>query len=296
MNKIYNKWNKTDGEWEFSENKLVQKNLHGVARCYQNFEIINFIVNFNIKMIESSNVQNGEGKFIFSDANVNENFRVDFMYNFNSCRIIASNWQLLSPLQLVKEKEYKIRIAVKDNLISVEVDDMSIIKNFNFGKKSDGYIGFGTYNASVEFSDCNIQCYKEKKCFIVMPFDQKRNFLYDYAIKPALERHPEFVFNFIRADESLTVGKISDEINEAIKDSDVIIADITENNRNVFYELGYAHAYSRKAILLIEEVKGEKLNIPFDIQDFRCHTYSFSKEGFEKIQKRINKLLSNILS
>ena len=128
-----------------------------------------------------------------------------------------------------------------------------------------------------------------------MPYDEKRNFVYEYVIKPVLENHPDFIFKYQRADESLTIGKISEEICESIEESDFVIADISEKNPNVFYELGYGHARSIKAILLIEKKQNTKLDIPFDIQDFRCHTYDFNKDGFEKIKNKLSSVLGSLL-
>ncbi len=88
----------------------------------------------------------------------------------------------------------------------------------------------------------------------------------------------------------------ADEINEWVRDSDVIIADITNRNPNVFYELGLAHALKRKAILLIQREEGKDLDIPFDISDFRCHPYEYSSAGFEKLRERLLTLLNNVMA
>lgn len=288
------------GDWQISRTRLfqrrVQDNSEGIyARHYFNVGHSNFIASFNAKILDTLDAPKGEVKFIFSDADQSESFRVDFMYETSACRITTGKWQYMSVLQLTANQRYRIRIAVKDNAISVEVDGLPIIQNFNFGKRSDGIVGFGTWCAATVFSDIEISALRKKRCFVIMPFDEKRDFLYEYVIKPTLDLHPEFDFDYERADEALTVGRISEEICEFIKEADIIIADITENNRNVFYELGYAHACEKKAILLIQPGESEKLDIPFDIQDFRCHKYDFSHDGFGDIGRRLPSLLSSIL-
>jgi hypothetical protein len=162
-------------------------------------------------------------------------------------------------------------------MLSVSVDGMKIIQDFNISKKSDGVVGLGSYDAKAEFSEINILPFEEKKCLIIMPFDRKRDLLYDYFIKPTLDKHPYFVFNYIGGDEALTAGKICEEITEFIEGADILLADVTIPNPNVFYELGFAYARSCKALLLLEELKGETANIPFDIQDFRCHIILFRR-------------------
>jgi len=292
-------WTQLHGRWTRYSRKLVQKNLLDITRCYQKFNYQNFTANFCFRLTDTAENENGETKFIYSNAHIKdkdrgENFRVDFAYGLNLCRIMAGNLQANSILQLTKNRVHKVRIRVKDNLISVEVDGLSIFSSFNFGKRSDGSVGFGTWCSAAEFAELDVQPFEVKNCFIIMPFDEKRNFLYEQVIKPVLLQHASFDFQFVRADESLTVGKISEEISDFIRDSDVIIADITEDNRNVFYELGYAHAVGKKAVLLIERQEGKRLDLPFDIQDFRCHEYRFSHEGFRIIRDRIAGVLTRI--
>lgn len=50
---------------------------------------------------------------------------------------------------------------------------------------------------------------------------------------------------------------------DAIESSDLIIADLSRQNANVMYELGYAHALRKKTILLMNEREAQK--IPSDL-------------------------------
>lgn len=131
-------------------------------------------------------------------------------------------------------------------------------------------------------------------CFVVMPFDEKRNFVYEYVIKPALEQHPVFDFEVIRADMLLTAEKITDEINAGIEKADLLVVDISAANMNVYYELGFGHAKERKAILLRESFP-ENPPIPFDIKDFRYHPYEFSRDGFKSMKERRTKIITNVM-
>ncbi len=257
------KWTYAHGEWKIGEGKLTQSNNKGITRTFQNINDSDYIAVFKMRLSQTNPEMPGEAKFIYSDADKNEDYRIDFMYGFGVCRVTAGKFQFNTILELVYEKEYLIKISVKDNLLTIYVDGMRIVYNYGFGKRSNGFVGLGSWTASVEFWDIDIRPFQQTKCFIIMPFDEKRNLLYDYVIKPALDKHPTFIFDYKRADEALTVGRISEEITEYINTADVLIADITSTNANVFYELGYAHAKLCKALLLIEEVKGVKLTIPF---------------------------------
>lgn len=302
MNLIKNsQWSYPLGVWKVKGGKLIQSSKEGITtRAYQSIESSDFIASYKMRLSRINQDVWGESKFIFSGADSGEHFRIDFIYTINACRltigeVMGKPVQFSTICELIEGKQYSIKITLKDNLLSVYIDGMKIFDNFNVGRRSNKAIGVGSYDARVEFAEIEISAYKENDCFIIMPFDYKRNFLYDYVIKPTLDLHPKLLFKHIRADEALTVGKISEEITEYINQADIVIADITSNNANVFYELGFVHGTKRKALLLIEKMEGEKLNIPFDIQDFRCHTYMFSKEGFEKISKKIGFVLANMI-
>ena len=250
-------WTSIHGDWQELEGVLTQSNVNGITRYANDSGYTNYIVQFKFRMTNTTPQRDGEVKFIITHANESEHdpgerWRIDLMYGPSMCRVSASSFALIANMHLVQNQVYSARIATKDNLVSVDIDGMSIIRNFNIGRRSNGHIGLGTYNAAAEFSDVIINPFVEKKCFVMMPFDASRNMLYDLVIAPVLHQYPRVVFQFIRADKSLTIGKISDEISEWVKGSDVIIADITNKNPNVFYELGLAHALKRKAILLIQ--------------------------------------------
>lgn len=75
-----------------------------------------------------------------------------------------------------------------------------------------------------------------------------------------------------RADDITEPGRITDQIISAIERADVVIADITDANPNVLFELGYADALEKRIIVLNQRVE----DTPFDIKDWRQITYSAS--------------------
>ena len=60
-------------------------------------------------------------------------------------------------------------------------------------------------------------------------------------------------------------GLITKAIIEQIITADLVIADLTGNNPNVFYELAIRHSYRKPTIQI---VKGE-IDIPFDVANMR---------------------------
>jgi hypothetical protein len=290
---LYGVWNESKGTW-------TQSDLTGVTRCWHDVGSTNFIAQFKFCMTQCAPQNNGEGKFILTDADVRdpnrgERWRIDFLYGRSQCRIFADGVTEQFKVSLAQNKLHTARIELKDKLVSVDLDGTRFVTGYNIGQASNGHVGIGTYRAAVEFKQIIVEPYLTTKCFIVMPFDKYRDIAYDSVIEPGLREHPTLVFEFERADKLLTAGKISKEIEDRIKAADVIIADITGNNPNVLYELGLARGARKKIILLIEKVKGQKLDIPFDIADFRCHHYEYSTAGFKDLKERLTGLLSNVL-
>jgi nucleoside 2-deoxyribosyltransferase len=92
-----------------------------------------------------------------------------------------------------------------------------------------------------------------------MPFSEEMLDVFLLGIR-SVAAELNFVAN--RADDLEHNGEIIDEIKDAIKTADFVIADTTGSNANVCYEVGFAHALEKPTVLLCR--KGEKL--PFDLK------------------------------
>lgn len=97
--------------------------------------------------------------------------------------------------------------------------------------------------------------------FVLMPFNEDFDDVYKAGIKPACVNAGAYCE---RVDEQQYEGRILDRIYNQIGKADVIVADMTGQNPNVFYEVGYAHALNKRVILLTEDVG----HIPFDLNQF----------------------------
>jgi hypothetical protein len=106
--------------------------------------------------------------------------------------------------------------------------------------------------------------------FVIMPFGTEWSAsVYDLIKRAAESLRPEFDVLAYRADEISRPGKITDQIIQAIRESNAIIADITGNNANVMWELGYAQALEKPAVILNQSVH----EAPFDLRDWRQLVY-----------------------
>lgn len=77
-------------------------------------------------------------------------------------------------------------------------------------------------------------------CFVLMPFQPKFEEIYVDHIKPTVERLP---LDCRRADDIYGVRPIMEDVWEQLLKARVIIAELTDRNPNVFYEIGIAHAW-----------------------------------------------------
>lgn len=107
--------------------------------------------------------------------------------------------------------------------------------------------------------------------FVLMPFSPDFNDVYKFGIKEparALDIQAE------RVDEQIYSEGILDRIYKQIDAADIIIADMTGQNVNVFYEVGYAHGRNKLCILLTQNSN----DIPFDLKHRRHIVYDGSIE------------------
>lgn len=105
--------------------------------------------------------------------------------------------------------------------------------------------------------------------FVLMPFDSAFDDVYEIGIKEAAEQvsiHAE------RLDEQIFVDGMLERIYRQIDVADIVIADMSRKNPNVFYEVGYAHAKDKLVILQTEDTK----DIPFDLKHKRHIVYGDS--------------------
>jgi hypothetical protein len=118
--------------------------------------------------------------------------------------------------------------------------------------------------------------------FVIMPFKEEFDHIYD-RIKETLKGTFNNQIKINRADDLENKQSIIKDIVVGINESDLIIADLTGLNANVFYELGIAHGLGKKVILLTQV--GEKL--PFDLQPYRVFFYSTTFHKIKELDENI---------
>lgn len=120
-----------------------------------------------------------------------------------------------------------------------------------------------------------------------MPFDASFQDVYDLGIKPAADGAGAYCE---RVDEQIFAESILARIYNQIAKADLIVADMSGRNPNVFYEVGYAHALGKTVILLTKKSD----DIPFDLKHYPHIIYADSIAGMkETLSKRIAYHLAN---
>jgi len=124
-----------------------------------------------------------------------------------------------------------------------------------------------------------------------MPFNNDwAEAIKEMVIRPVCE---ELGLELKRADDWSSSTAIIDDIVKAIREADVVIADISESNPNVFYELGYAHAIKPRRTILITSEPPE--NSPFDVRHYRIFKYSVKEPEREHFRKKLKEAIENAL-
>jgi len=134
---------------------------------------------------------------------------------------------------------------------------------------------------------------KLPQCFVIQPFDgDVYDRRYKETIKPALEKagvEPK------RADEILGLNPVIEKIESAIAAAPICIAEVSEDNPNVWLELGYALALSRPTVIICEKSRRPKL--PFDVQHRSIIFYrTDSASGFDELERNIIRLVKHELA
>lgn len=122
----------------------------------------------------------------------------------------------------------------------------------------------------------------QKKCFVIIPFADDFEEVFQHAILSAAQ---EKGYACERLKEVSGPINIINEIVSNIYEADLIVADLSRLNPNVFYELGLAHAgpISTKTIMIAEHNE----QIPFDVSVFQVLKYDRGYEGIVNLRKGI---------
>ncbi len=135
----------------------------------------------------------------------------------------------------------------------------------------------------------------ETVCFVISSIgsnnsDERRRSddIFEGIIKPVVE---DLGYTTERADKIMKAGKITEQIVEYLIYSGLVIADLTDSNANVLYELGIRHAVGKPVIQIIEDPS----KLPFDLGDERTIPFDWkTQRGGQECRDKIKEFISEI--
>jgi nucleoside 2-deoxyribosyltransferase len=130
------------------------------------------------------------------------------------------------------------------------------------------------------------------KCFVIQPFDKGRfDKRYADVFAPAIS---DTGLEPYRIDRDPSVSIPIEDIQAGIESCEACLAEISTDNPNVWFELGYAIASQREVVLICSEERTS--HFPFDVQHRSIIKYSTeSPQDFKKLQKQITARLKALL-
>ena len=130
-----------------------------------------------------------------------------------------------------------------------------------------------------------------RNCFVIAPIGEdgsptrvRSNKVMKYLIKPVVE---SLGYAAARGDEINKVGYITSEVINRIINDDLVIADLTDLNPNVFYELAVRHAIRKPFVQLIDHTQ----NLPFDVHGMRTIAVDLDPEALDRAKEQLREAI-----
>lgn len=134
----------------------------------------------------------------------------------------------------------------------------------------------------------------EKTCYFIGPLGRPKSSERDrsdmvlkFIVRPAAEATGLTV---MRSDQG-PPGVITQQVIQHILSDRVVVADLSDLNANVFYELALRHAFHKPVVQMLQQ--GQQL--PFDLQGMRTVSYTLDLEGGNRAQAEVSKQLAEAL-
>jgi hypothetical protein len=125
--------------------------------------------------------------------------------------------------------------------------------------------------------------------FVLSPFKDPFNIIFNDHIKPTIEQIPNSIC--LRADNIYGNKPIIEDIWKSINEAKIIIAELTDRNPNVFYEVGVAHTVGKEVILITQSMD----DVPFDLKHLRCIVYEYTPRGCKMLEDNLTNTIRQII-
>ena len=189
------------------------------------------------------------------------------------------------PQDRLEEFTQVFRESLKAAALLEESGDLTIVVNISTRE------GVDSPNTVASKKRANKNIKDGDSCFVIMPFAEPLGKLYTEIYEPAIK---DSGLVAIRGDDDIFVtgGSIINQIWRGISQAKLLIAELTDRNLNVFYELGLAHALKKPVIL----VSRNKEDVPFDVQHIRVIFYDINDPFWgDKLKLKIKDMIITTL-
>ena len=197
---------------------------------------------------------------------------------------VSGNRQSLKP-----NRRYLIKVNIRGSRVTLFVDEVEVLAAILPFSIPGSQVGMFCLD-NDEIKVRNLKVTSERgEVFVVMQFTKEFTDIHEEVIKNVCN---EFELDARLASDTYGPGMIISDIVQSITDSEFVIAEITPNNANVFYELGYAHGINKPVILLANRAT---VKLPFDVSPFRVLMYDNSIAGRRDFEEGLRKHINSVL-
>ena len=113
--------------------------------------------------------------------------------------------------------------------------------------------------------------------------------IYEDIIVPSVKRSGKNL-DCVRGDEIRETGNIVRDIISYLYDAELVIADLTGKNPNVFYELGVRQTFGKPTILISQTIN----DVPFDLRAYRTLIYGLSPRSIKRFESELVTTINNV--
>ena len=135
----------------------------------------------------------------------------------------------------------------------------------------------------------------DEKCFVIAPIDspgsdarKRTNGILNEAIRPVVEE--EYGYKVTASHEIAETGSIPQQVITRLLSAEIVVADLTERNPNVMYELAVRHATG----LPIIPIDNEDGSLPFDVATERTIPYENAIHGPTQLKNSLREAVDEI--
>jgi hypothetical protein len=192
----------------------------------------------------------------------------------------------------LKGRQFRLRLSFNDDEVTLSCDNNVRCRARILSR--GGRCGLRADWTEAHFKDIRIEN-RDTHCLVIGPIGgvssatrERSDRLLKTLICPTLAAHG---YNAQRADQFTTNhGDINNEIFKHLIEDELVIADLSEHNPNVYYELAIRHAVRKPFIHIIQA----RDKLPFDVQNMR--TIQVDLGSVESIQRAVGELEATLSS